>query len=513
MTKINKFIKKNKSEKYTWDMLAVLLLIIILFGTGIRLYQLDKIPPGIFTDEAADGYEAYSILKTMHDSHNKFLPILINHHDGYDFTESAYVYFSIPFIYLFDLTVFSTRLLAALIGSITILTTYLLTRELFNKKIGITAALFIALSPWHFHLSRIAFRNIFIPLVTTISLYFLLKGLKKPKLFIISGAILGFSLHTYSIMKLATPLILAVFTIFYFQKINIKKNLKYMFISILIFAIISFPIYYLSLAGEGNKRFDYTSIFTKPEPLRLFIQNVLKHISPTFLFIEGDLNLRHNISGFGQILLTLMPFVIIGLILGGLNKNKNLLFLLSLFLIGISVASLTYEGIPHALRSFSAVPFLEIIAAYGAVKTYEKINKNILKKCFVIIISILFVLNASYYLHSYFVKYPTISQGWWEYGWEEAINYAEKNSEKYEKIIVHTNWPNEIFIKFFAKINPSDLQKTRKLGKYEVCYDDKFSCYKEGKNLYIVKPNELMNKKILHQIYDYNKNAVLKIVE
>ena len=116
------------------------LLIILAIATLVRVYLLDSIPGGFNCDEAANGYESYSILETLRDRYGKLLPPFINPLKN-DAKEALYFYLTIPFIKIFGLNEFSTRLPAAVIGVLTVLTIYFLVEELFNKRVALTAAL------------------------------------------------------------------------------------------------------------------------------------------------------------------------------------------------------------------------------------------------------------------------------------------------------------------------------------------------------------------------------------
>src|SRR3989338_4260655 len=96
---------------------SVLLTIVVVLGSFLRLWQLGKNPPGFYSDEALYGYEAYSLLKTGRDQFGNFLPISIA---GFgDYRPALYIYSTIPFIAIFGLTEFATRLPSAMFSIFT----------------------------------------------------------------------------------------------------------------------------------------------------------------------------------------------------------------------------------------------------------------------------------------------------------------------------------------------------------------------------------------------------------
>jgi len=85
--KIKNFVIKN------W-----IIIVVILVSSILRLWMLSKVPPSLTPDEAALGYNAYSILKTGHDEYGKFLPIIFKSFG--DYKPGLYVYLTVPSVAL-----------------------------------------------------------------------------------------------------------------------------------------------------------------------------------------------------------------------------------------------------------------------------------------------------------------------------------------------------------------------------------------------------------------------------
>ena len=104
---------------------TILLLIIIALGFGLRVFLVEKRPLGFTWDEAALGYNAYSLLKTGRDEYGKILPIVLKSFG--DYKPGLYAYFTVPNVAILGLNEFATRLPSAIFGTLTILVVYLLT--------------------------------------------------------------------------------------------------------------------------------------------------------------------------------------------------------------------------------------------------------------------------------------------------------------------------------------------------------------------------------------------------
>lgn len=71
------------------------------------------------------------------------------------------------------------RLLSVLAGTATVLTTFLLGRELGGERVGWAAALTVAAAAYHIHFSRLASNQIFDPLIATLALWLLWRALRR----------------------------------------------------------------------------------------------------------------------------------------------------------------------------------------------------------------------------------------------------------------------------------------------------------------------------------------------
>jgi len=94
------------------------LLVIILFTAAIlRFYNINSYP-SLNPDEAALGYNAYSLLKTGKDEHGASWPL---HFKSFgDYKPGGYVYLAIPFVKVLGLTPLAVRLPNLILSILTI---------------------------------------------------------------------------------------------------------------------------------------------------------------------------------------------------------------------------------------------------------------------------------------------------------------------------------------------------------------------------------------------------------
>ena len=96
----------------------ILFVLIIILAFFLRFYRLGSNPPGLYWDEAAFGYDAYSLAKTARDHHGQFLPLFFESFG--DWKLPGYFYLLIPSVKLFGLSEFAVRLPSALLGFLTV---------------------------------------------------------------------------------------------------------------------------------------------------------------------------------------------------------------------------------------------------------------------------------------------------------------------------------------------------------------------------------------------------------
>src|SRR5258706_13371060 len=116
-----------------------ILIILAIMGLGsfLRLYNLSNSPSGLNADEAALGYNAYSLIQTGRDEHGHPWPI--NFESFGDFKPALYGYILIPFVKTLGLTPLAVRLPSALAGIFSLLIIYLFVKEIFPEEVALVA--------------------------------------------------------------------------------------------------------------------------------------------------------------------------------------------------------------------------------------------------------------------------------------------------------------------------------------------------------------------------------------
>src|SRR3990167_850869 len=100
----------------------ILLGFIFILAILLRFIWLDKIPTSLYSDEADQGYNAYSIMKTGKDEHGVFLPVSLRSFG--DWKPPLPSYLMIPTIAVFGLNAWGVRLTTAILGILSLVLAY-----------------------------------------------------------------------------------------------------------------------------------------------------------------------------------------------------------------------------------------------------------------------------------------------------------------------------------------------------------------------------------------------------
>jgi 4-amino-4-deoxy-L-arabinose transferase-like glycosyltransferase len=481
-------------KKYLSTLLIVLVFFLAFF---LRFNKVTQDPPSLNWDEVSIGYNAYSILKTGRDEWGKFLPLHFKSYGEYKLP--AQIYASIPAIAIFGLNEFGVRITPVIYGALTVLLLYFLAKELFdNKWIGLISSFFLAVSPWHIHLTRASFESSFSVFWIVMGMWLLVKSFKNPKWLIASVIPFAISVYTYNSARVFTPLFLASI-LFIFRKrfFAIKKES-------IIFAILFFtallPLVPFVLSGEASARYKLVSITDDagliprieerrnlsklPAPITklihnrvtyvsfYFAENYLAHFTPDFLFINGAGHKQHHVQGIGELYAIQAPFWLAGWFYLFRKRHVYRYLILAWVLIAFIPVSITNDSIPNALRTLIAAPVYQIITAWGIYNVWAFMkSKKVLNASVWLITVLILVFSMFSYLRNYYQKYPVLYSQDWQYGNRQVVDYIKNHYNDYDLIVFSRNYGEpHMFTLFFMGWDPAEFQNDKNLVRFET-YD------------------------------------------
>lgn len=536
------------------DLYKIFFALIIVLAVIFRFWHLDSLPTGLNWDEISHGYNAYSLLLTGKDQWAVPWP-LFNFRAYGDYPTTFNLYLTVPFVKFLGLNALSIRLPSAIFGILFVILIYFFSKLILkNTPLALFCMLLAAISPWSLFPSRGVFQSDFSEVLLLAGIYFFYLGLKKPKLFIVSGLSFALSMYSYHNARVITPIIVPTLIYFNFYKLKLlypsqKKNIYF---GLIIFLIIAIPNLINLFSPESAARNQWVGIinpnsvnlinekrrlFTGPRIFNLLLNNkpvlftqtifvnYLNLINPVPLFFQGSQDYQFNPPNTGLLYVILLPFFYLGLIKSLFpDKNHSGNFhLLILFLICLLPAALTVGDFP-SIRATTALPFYFIFIAIGLRQlNYQKFK----------LIYLLILITLLFEFADYCHKYQTYNHDYssaWQYGYGQVIDYAKTYYSQYSRIYFTKKYgePHE-FVLFYWPWNPLKYQTDPKLNWnyhsdwYWVDGFDKFSFVNDWEiktinfspnSLLITSPGNypLSGAKLQTTIYFLNKTPAFDIV-
>ena len=425
------------------------IIVVFIFSLGIflRLYQLNKLPPGLDVDEASFTYDAYSIVQTGKDRYGETLPLAFRSFGTY--LQPIYVYLETIPVFLFGPSVFSGRVVAIFFSILLILVTYFLIPE---PKI--LTLLLISISPWAIFFGRGGHEASVALTLFVLSILLFLKSLSKPKLIVLVFFIAGIASETYY-TEWFLSLIFFPVLLWMYKDIFLRRK-KYLIIGLVLFLITQIPHLLLLQSDALIRRVQQINYFNQP-PLTIiheFVTHYLEYFSPRSLFFDPDPQLVKSMPDLSIFYTWMIIPIFFGIKVLLKNKSDINKILLLLLILSPIPAALTLDPF-YSMRALELFWVLTIIAGLGVDYLLKLTTAKVLKT--VLISSILTISLISFY-NSYFILLK----------YERGDNYGYQ----YQKLVTKLKeYPNKnivldsgrfigvhIWIPLYAKIDPVKFQ-------------------------------------------------------
>ncbi len=418
-----------------------ILVLLIVIALAVRLYHIDKIPPGPDWDEASSVYNAFSITTTGMDEWQQKFPLSFPAFG--DYKNALHIYFIAIAVKLFGLNLFSNRIVAVIIGSLLVIVWYFIAYAISeNRKISLITSLFITFSPYGIFFSRIGddgfmLSSFFISLGLLLEILFIKK--RRNFLFILCSVFLILAIFSYDLARIVSPGLLG--TIFIINYFILKTDKKAFLIPLILSIATALVIFNSSNIGAFTS-LNYTGVFGEKKGVVLDINefrddeknSFLSHLLYNKATFFGIILTRNYIAHFGTdflanfkeqsivaesfyppLYLIMLPFYYWGLFLlfDSLRKKEGRLvrILLVILILIAPVPSTITEGAPSAHRYLGSFGTHEFLTAFGLYEVYKMILLQKGRRYSDSFISAFFVIYIySLYLFAsfFFITYPRV---------------------------------------------------------------------------------------------------------
>ena len=481
---------------------------IIALAFFLRVYKVAQFPPGLYSDETAYGYNAYSLLKTGRDEYGKPWPLTFKSFGDYKPPMTAWL--TIPSIAVFGLNEFAVRLPSVIAGTVTVAIIYFLTKELFPRKglkigtwklrIEEIASFLLAISPWHLHFSRSSMLVGIEAMFISAGVLFFLKGLKQPKVLYLSAVSFVAAIYTYYGSRITVPLLLIALTIIFKQKL--WKMRRVVLGSAILGALLMSPLFATmindpaALTGRAqtisifydsaiNSQLWRAHTLDGPEfPVlisrffhnkayfyfRDFARRYLHHFSYDFWIRTGDTSPPFDIPNQGVIYGADTFFLLLGFYLAIRIRSQKSQALLAYLLLSPVVAALTFIT-PAANRSFNLIIPLTILVALGLVHSFswlrQKMTPNLLRhNTLYALVILVYIFSFTRYLRHYYVAIPQEIPHEWHYGRKELVQKVSALENEFDHVVFsNKEGPAYIWLLFYKQYPPQKYWQTAKVDQ------------------------------------------------
>lgn len=423
---INKLagISQNQSsnKKWNWPEMGIFLAILVI-AAFMRLYRFDQIPFGLWQDEADNGLSALAILNQL-----DYLPVFVKSTN----LPAHYLYLIAFFFRILGISALAIRTVSVVFGLATVAASFFLGSELFNRRLGLVLAFFLAVSRWDINWSRIGMHGVSVPFFEILSTALILRALRKRSLmdYSLAGLSLGLGLCFYTPLYIY-PVVVGIFLLFlWFHRHDLLFLTWRGFLFLgLGFFIVSVPISQFAVrqADSFDDRLSTTSIFTEKttqEGWAAVARTTREHL--LMFNYHGDNNGRHNLPGEPMLDPISGALMVLG---AGLSLRRIrqpgsfLLIAWLLIMLMPGIFSLDFES-PQSLRAIGSLPpayLLAVVPIYALWQEWEKLPGK--RSLAVFILPLIVVLIGVGYInyHIYFDLQSENPDSWSAFATPETI--------------------------------------------------------------------------------------------
>lgn len=471
-------VKKRKSLKEFFKEYReeIILVIILMIGSFVRLYNIGVFPNALNADEASSGYEAWSILKYGIDRKGNSFPVVL--YAWGSGQNALYSYLLIPIILILGVNEFALRLPMALIGIISLYAFYYLLKKIFgNKKIALCGVLFFAICPWHIMKSRWALESNIFPDLILFAITFLVYGIKNKNKYlqVLAFVIFGISSYAYGTSYMFLPICILTILgyLIYKKEINFKKAIVYlgiMFIiclPIMMYVIINalnleqIEIFGVTIPKMISNRYDEVSTVFSGNLYENCVSNLLETLK--IILIQSDGLEWNSISGYGLFYGFSIVLLIYGIYISIKKYKKNMLNnIMQIWMVSsIIVCAFCIPNINRINIIMIPCVYYIVVGLYEILSRYKLVIP-----CAIAIYIGLFICFIEDYSHKDYNEYKTFTSGV-----KDVSEYCEQAD--FENIYcAYTFKEPFIYFLFYSKYDTNNYINTVKFFREDGTFEN-----------------------------------------
>ena len=436
----------------------IVLAAVLITAAGVRLWNLSLSPPSANWDEAALGYNAYSLWLTGKDEYGYQLPLSLRSFD--DYKPPLYAYMSAPIVGIRGLDEFNIRMVSAVAGIISVGLIYLISRKLLESEwAAILAAGLTAVEPWSILFSRGAFEANLALAGSLLTVYFLILGEKRPKF--LAAALMTAGVNTLVYHSAKIYLGLVVLWVIHKLRGNIFRQRFWGLLIVLAFL----PLVYSFISGESQARLGSTSIlkiWRQERDVFSFASNItdryFSYFSPANIFVRGSNEPNQNISGFAPFYTWEFGIWAAGMywLIAGYKKRQLLFWWIATASLP---AILTWSWF-SPVRVLPLWAGMSIVGAAGLVRITELVKQRSVRLIAGGGLAAWALINLGWLMVTIILQVPYLEYGKWQWGFRETMQTVSPLLSRYERVVWETPQAQpHIFVLFYGKYPPAQYHR------------------------------------------------------
>ena len=340
----------------------LVLLAILVLAAGLRLYNLDDLPAGLWFDEADNLFQAREYARDPGQ-----IPV-------YAPSTNLPTMFLVPIaavVKLAGVAITTPRLVAAAFGLLGIVAMFLFVRHALGTSAALIASFLVAIMRWDLNWSRIGMHGITGVLFAALTGWLTLRATRTGRTsdYAFAGASLGLGMWFYSPFRMF-PLVVGLILLLHL--LVSRPNVRAFAMNVAVMAILALfvaaPVvqYAMENSEQFFERTETTSLFNltaREDWVSRLGTNLDRHV--LMFHVEGDPNPRHNLPNAPMLDRITGALFLLGFFFALIRWRSVALFILPfwVFLMLLpGVLTVPWEA-PQSLRSILVIPAVAALAA------------------------------------------------------------------------------------------------------------------------------------------------------
>lgn len=436
-----------------------ILLVILLFATVLRTFELSHIPYGMRNDEAFIFVNGYTIRELGKDIYGNGYPLIFRPTSGIT-TAPIPIYLAAASFKLFGYSLVAAKIPTVIASLLGIIFAYLFILEITkDERLSLLTAAILTVSPWHLYVSRTGFESMIAYTGVIAGWYFFLRMIHKKSGLLpvfLSFTIAAFSYKAVNIVLLASSFIFFLYA-WYTGKHILKSFIVIIFSTLLLLAVwvINVRLFHDTYSTDilreqsiqvenqvNNERKESSAPFWVQRIASNKLTVRLKTLSDYYfnfysmrgLFIaKGDQDDSYSLAGHGLLYLIELLLVPFGVYSLYRTSKKNVVLLSNLLLVTPLPAVISSPIYP--LRCLIGVYLFAAFSASGIKYGFGVLSKKFqYGKSIAIIGTIAYGVSVLAFLYQYFFRFPVVGFDVWQGYDMKAYQYVGNASKKVDQI-------------------------------------------------------------------------------